>query len=134
MDFDDSMPVITRAERKDLREILDLQYLSVLSEAEIVGTKDIHPLKQTLEEVNAEFDCEIIIKMVLNGVIIGSVRFRCEGDVVYVGKLMVHPDYRRHGLGARLLNEAQRLYPGKRCELFTCDKCVNTIRLYEKNC
>lgn len=133
MDFDVSEIVITKAEREDLREILDLQYLAFLSEVEIVGTTDISPLKQTLAELCDEYERSTVIKMLLDGRIIGSVRFRNEGDTVYVGKLMVHPDYRRHGLGARLLNEADRLFPGKRYELFTCDKCVNTIRLYEKN-
>ena len=37
---------ITRAEEKDLQEILNLQYLAYQSEAELFGTQDIPPLKR----------------------------------------------------------------------------------------
>ena len=45
---------IKRVERDDLQEILDLQYLAYQSEADLFGTQDIPPLKQTIEEVVEE--------------------------------------------------------------------------------
>ena len=45
---------IEKAEYKDLAEILTLQYLAYQSEADLFGTRDIPPLKQTLEEVIEE--------------------------------------------------------------------------------
>ena len=42
---------IEKAEYNDLTEILNLQYLAYQSEADLFGTRDIPPLKQTLEEV-----------------------------------------------------------------------------------
>ena len=69
------MYTIFRAERGDLREILALQYLAYQSEAALFGSRDIPPLKQTLSEVEAEFDRGVILKMLgENGSIIGSVR------------------------------------------------------------
>lgn len=44
-------PIITKADFKDLNEILQLQYIAYQSEAELFGSKDIPPLKQTLDEV-----------------------------------------------------------------------------------
>ena len=45
--------MIVKADYKDLQEILQLQYLTYQSEAALFGSKDIPPLKQTLEEVIA---------------------------------------------------------------------------------
>ena len=125
-------PVITKAEKKDLEEILKLQYLAYQSEAALFGNKDIPPLKQTLEEVISEYEAGIVLKMTgENGKIIGSVR-ACEKDgTVYIGKLMVDPAHQRKGYGKRLLLEVENYFPGKRYELFTSTRSKDNIRLYE---
>ena len=126
--------MIVKADYKDLQEILRLQYLAYQSEAALFGSKDIPPLKQTIEEVIAEYREGIILKMVdENGVIIGSVRAKESNGTVYIGKLMVHPDHRRSGYGARLLTEVEQFYPGKRYELFTSSRSIDNIKLYRKS-
>ena len=126
--------MIVKADYKDLQEILRLQYLAYQSEAALFGSKDIPPLKQTIEEVIAEYREGIILKMVdENGVIIGSVRAKESNGTVYIGKLMVHPDHRRSGYGARLLAEVEQFYPGKRYELFTSSRSIDNIKLYRKS-
>ena len=122
---------ITRAESADLQEILDLQYLSYQSEAALFGSKDIPPLKQTLEELTAEFNNGKILKMTDGDKIIGSVRAYENRRVAYIGKLMVHPDYRRQGNGSMLLRAIEKLYPECRYELFTSTRSVENIKLYE---
>lgn len=122
--------IIQKAEQDDLPEILQLQYLAYESEAELFGTRDIPPLKQTLEELIEEHNSGIVLMVKDNGVIIGSVRAITNNDTVYIGKLMVHPEYRCRGLGKQLLLEVERLFPGKRYELFTSTKSKNNIRLY----
>lgn len=124
---------IIKAELCDLLEILDLQYLAYQSEAALFGTKDIPPLKQTLDEVIDEYNKGIILKALNeDGKIVGSVRAHENDCTVYIGKLMVHPDYRCRGLGSRLLKEIENAFPEKRYELFTSTKSVDNIRLYEK--
>ena len=126
--------MIVKADYKDLQEILQLQYLAYQSEAALFGSKDIPPLKQTLDEVIAEFREGIILKMVdENDVIIGSVRAKESNGTVYIGKLMVHPDHRCNGYGARLLAEIERYYPEKRYELFTSTRSIDNIKLYRKS-
>ena len=126
-------PDIIRAKEDDLQEILDLQYLAYQSEAALFGTQDIPPLKETLEEVREELKKGIILKMVTeDGRIIGSVRSYQKDGTVYIGKLMVHPDFRGKGYGSRLLKEMERCYINKRFELFTSTRSVDNIRLYEK--
>lgn len=124
---------IEKAEYNDLPEILKLQYLAYQSEAALFGTQDIPPLKQTLEEVVDEFNAGIILKLVIDNMIIGSVRAKEQGGTAYIGKLMVHPDHRCKGYGSVLLSEIEKCFPDKRYELFTSTRSKDNIRLYEKN-
>lgn len=123
---------ISKARKEDLQEILSLQYLAYQSEAALFGSKDIPPLKQTLEEVIREYEEGIILKMTDDdGVIKGSVRAKEKDGTVYIGKLMVHPDLRRKGFGRKLLSEIESYFPGRRYELFTSTRSEDNIRLYE---
>lgn len=124
---------IYKANYEDLQEILQLQYISYQSEADLFGSRNIPPLKQTLDEVINEYNSGIILKMLDNrGNIIGSVRAKENGGTVYIGKLMVHPQYRRHGYGTTLLAEIEQYFPKKRYELFTSTRSNNNIRLYQR--
>ena len=122
---------ISEADRTDLEEILKLQYLAYQSEATLFKSKDIPPLRQTLEEVEEELGRGTILKLVEDGRIVGSVRAYEEDGTVYIGKLMVHPDRQGRGYGSRLLSEIENIYPDKRYELFTSTKSVGNISLYQ---
>lgn len=122
---------IEKAVKEDLQEILDLQYIAYQSEADLFGTRDIPPLKQTMEEVIEEYNNGVIFKIEDNQKIMGSVRIKIENETVYIGKLMVHPAYRKRGLGKKLLKEVEMLYPEFRYELFTSTLSVDNLRLYE---
>ena len=127
------MCIIKKAERVDMQEILQLQYLAYQSEAALFGSRDIPPLKQTLDEVIEEFNSGVILKMVdENGVIIGSVRAKESDGTVYIGKLMVHSHHRHKGYGSRLLSEIEGYFSDKRYELFTSTRSLDNIRLYQK--
>ena len=123
--------IIQKAEYDDLSEILELQYLAYQSEADLFGSRDIPPLKQTLDEVISEYNEGIILKIQYNGAIIGSVRAKLKNETVFIGKLMVHPDFRRRGLGKKLLLEIECYFSQKRYELFTSSRSKDNIRLYE---
>ena len=125
---------IRKAEKEDLQRILDLQYLAYQSEAKLFHDPDIPPLKQTLAEVECEFQKGIILKAVdVNNTIIGSVRAYYDNDSVYIGKLMVHPEKQGQGIGTRLLAAIENEYPQQRYELFTSSKSIKNIELYEKS-
>lgn len=127
------MITIKKAEKKDLKEILALQYLAYQSEAKLFGSMDIPPLKQTIEEVFDEYEKGTVLKSVDGaGTIIGSVRAYRENETVYIGKLMVHPSMQNQGLGTKLLLAMEQEYPNQRYELFTSTKSISNIRLYEK--
>ena len=124
---------ITKADKKDLKEILELQYLAYQSEAALFGGKKIPPLTQTLEEVEGEYEQGIILKMLgCDGKIIGSVRAKEENGTVYVGKLMVNPEYQKKGYGTRLLLSIEKYFESKRFELFTSTRSEGNIRMYQR--
>ena len=125
--------LIKKAQKEDLEKILELQYLAYQSEAKLFGNMDIPPLKQTIEELYNEFQKGTILKALDDiGGIIGSVRAYQENGTVYIGKLMVHPEMQRKGIGTKLLLEIEREYPNQRYELFTSTKSISNIRLYER--
>ena len=127
------MSRIIKAEYNDLPGILDLQYLAYQSEAALFGSKDIPPLRETLDELKEEYANGTVLKMILDdGTLIGSVRAYEKDGTAYIGKLMVHPDHRHHGYGSALLTAVESYYPNKRYELFTSTRSIDNIRLYEK--
>ena len=127
------MILIEKAQKEDLKEILELQYLAYQSEAKLFDDMDIPPLKQTLEEVYDEFNKGVILKAIdENEEIIGSVRAYQDVGIVYIGKLMFHPDMQNKGIGTRLLLEIENVYQNQRFELFTSTRSIRNIKLYEK--
>ena len=125
--------MILKANRNDLQVILQLQYLAYQSEADLFGSRDISPLKQTIDEVVEEWSSGTILKMVDdNNAIIGSVRAQERDGTVYIGKLMVHPDHRHKGYGTMLLSEIEKCFPDKRYELFKSTRSLDNICLYQK--
>ncbi len=123
---------ILPATRPDLPAILSLQSLAYQSEAILLQNFSIPPLRQTLAELEAEFESRIILKAVENGEIIGSVRARQENGTAYIGKLIVHPAHQRKGIGTQLLYAIEQAAPASRYELFTSNKSEKNIRLYER--
>lgn len=125
--------IIIKAEKEDLQKILDLQYLAYQSEARLFDNQDIPPLKQTLADVENEYQKGMILKALDEGeTIIGSVRAFCDSGTVYIGKLMVHPSKQGQGIGTKLLLEMEKQCPNQRYELFTSSRSERNIALYKK--
>lgn len=126
--------IISQAARVELNDILSLQYQAYRSEAELLNDFSIPPLTETLEELFFQYDRgDTFLKLQTeNGLIVGSVRGKWEQDTLFIGKLMVHPEYRNHGYGSRLLRHIQTLFPSARYELFTSDKSLKNLELYQR--
>ena len=124
---------IKKAEKEELQEILDLQYLAYQSEAKLFSHYDIPPLTQTLDDVLTEYQKGTILKASdENNQIIGSVRGYLANGTVYIGKLFVHPQKQGQGIGSKLLLAIEQEYPNQRYELFTSTRSKKNIELYQK--
>ncbi len=87
---------------KDAEEILNLQKLGYISEAEIYNDCTIPALTQTLGDLWADFEDQVFLKASAGG------------------KIIVHPDFQNRGTGTRLMNEIERFFgEARRFESFT---------------
>ena len=125
---------IERASVENAEEILALQRVAYISEAEIINDFTIPPLQQKIDEILLEFNHQIFLKIEVENKIIGSARIYEDRGTCYIGKLIVHPDYQNNGIGTKLLHEAEKQFPNaKRYELFTGQKSQKNLHIYGKN-
>jgi len=125
------MITITKAQLNDLKEILQIQYASYQSEALLHNDFTIQPLTQTLDQVIEEYHKGVILKAEQDDKIIGSVRAYAKEKTVYIGKLMVLPEYQGKGAGKRLLSAIENEFPNMRFELYTAFKSDRNLHLYK---
>ena len=126
---------ISIAIRSDAEAIFELQRLAYQSEARLYQDWEIPPLKETLEELQAEFERQVFLKSVHGEPqrIIGSARARLQGGICSIGRLIVHPQYQGQGIGSALLREVERQFPQAECfELFTGNRSGRNISLYQR--
>ena len=125
--------IISRAQTNDAPEILALQKLAFLSQAEIYDDYTLPPLVQTLQELEAEFNQYVFLKAMDGGRILGSVRAREQEGTCQIGRLIVHPDVQGQGLGTKLMAAIEAEFQEAKCfELFTGSLSHSNLRLYAK--
>lgn len=125
--------LLEKAEQQDLQEILDLQYLAYQNEVELLNNSEIPSLKQTLQEIQQEYEKGVFFKAVDDeDSIVGSIRAYSENNILYISKLIVRPDLQRQGIGTKLLTEIEKIYSHSRYELFTSSKSIESIKLYQR--
>jgi len=133
--------IIKKAGFNDLEEILNLQKLVYISEAELYDDYSIEPLKQTIDGIRKEYEKGIILKALHNDFnIIGSIRAYKVNDTVFIQKLIVHPDFQNKGIGKSLLEFIEKYFididskidSNIEFRLFTGYKSSKNIYLYKK--
>ncbi|HWP95318.1 MAG TPA: GNAT family N-acetyltransferase [Syntrophomonadaceae bacterium] len=127
-DYD--FPSVDIALKGDMEEILDLQKLAFQSQAELYNDYSLPAMVQTLNNLKEEAKDSIILKVVEARKIVGSVRAREKYGVCYIGKLVVHPDYRNRGIGKKLMEAIEGCFEGVRFELFTGHLSEKNLALY----
>lgn len=112
-------------------ELLALQQLCFHEEAEAHQEFNIPPLTQTLESLQRDFLTHTTLAAWQGQWLVGAVRGRRDGRIGRIGRLMVHPDYRNRGLGARLMKAIEAAFPGVDAfELFTGHLSVRNLQIY----
>ena len=102
---------------EDAAEILALQKLAYASEAALYGDETLPPLTQTLEQMQADFERQVVLKAVVDDAIAGSVRAHQREGTCYIGRLIVHPSAQGRGLGTRLMTDLGVTTPIQTCLL-----------------
>ncbi|NTV63205.1 MAG: GNAT family N-acetyltransferase [Oscillochloris sp.] len=113
--------------------ILQLQYTAYQSEAALYDDPHIPPLTQTLAQLHAEFATHTILKATSDGQLVGSVRAQYIAGTAYIGRLIVEPSRQGQGIGSRLMAAIEStMAPVTRYELFTGDRSIRNIALYQR--
>ena len=99
--------IICRANQTDFPEILAIQKKAFLSEAEFYQNFNIQPMTQTLEEMETECREKIVLKAIVDGQIVGSIRANTTDNICMVNKLVVLPEFQKRGIGKKLLQEIE---------------------------
>jgi ech hydrogenase subunit C len=124
---------VVRATQEDAEEILRVQRIAFRSEAELHNDFSITPLKQTLEDIQQDLKDKIVLKAVIDGQLVGSVRAHQKGDEVHIQRLFVNPSFQNQGIATLLMEEIEKLFPGaKKFECHTGPKSRRNIFLYNK--
>ncbi|MCL2055069.1 MAG: GNAT family N-acetyltransferase [Oscillospiraceae bacterium] len=105
----------------------------IKAKGELNNDFTIQPLTQTLDELLVEYRKCVVLKSVENGEIIGFVRAYADGDIVYIGMLIMHLEHQGKVLEQRLHAEIEGKISRKRFELFTSKKSQRNLHLYEKS-
>ena len=118
---------------QDVPEILELQYKAFRPVAERLNWPDAPNLIETVEHARGEFPKYTTLKMLSDdGKIIGSVRGRVENGSLYIGRLMVLPEFQKNGYGRILLRKIQSMLPHDRAWLDTSGDEPETVSFYER--
>lgn len=123
---------LEKAVDADMEAILELQKLAYRSEAEVYNDFSIPPLTQSLSSFMDEVRDAVVLKVVVDGEIIASIRFRRMDNTCLINKLMVHPDFENRGIGKALLAEVEVRCPAERYELYTGFLSEKNLALYER--
>lgn len=126
-------PVIERAERSLAPQILTLQKAAYLSEAELYGDFSIPPLVQTQSGLEADFETHAFYTARAEGILVGSINVRVNGDIGYIGRLVVLPGVQKQGVGSLLLAHVEKEHVKLEAfELFTGHRSEQNIAFYER--
>lgn len=124
---------ILLATSEDIHELFALQLMAFESEAEMIGSRCVPALLESEEHFRQDFINWMTLKLTDDyEKIVATIRYKKSNGIVEIGRVMVHPDYRREGLAQRLLTEVESRCSSVAYELYTCTKSWVNIRLYEK--
>jgi ribosomal protein S18 acetylase RimI-like enzyme len=92
------------SDRSTAVELLELQRRAYRVEADLIGSDEIPPLRETLAELQS---CgETFLGARVDSVLVGVISWRCDGETIDLHRLVVHPAHFRTGLGSALVREA----------------------------
>jgi ribosomal protein S18 acetylase RimI-like enzyme len=125
--------VIKQAQINDLSEILELQKLCYTENAIRYNDFSISPITQTQKEIEKEFNTSFFLNAMEDQRIVGSIRALEKDGTIYIGRVIVHPEYQNMGIGHQLMQAIEGHFKSvTRFELFTGNKDEKNLYLYQK--
>lgn len=117
-------------DEKTVKALWTLQQRAYRVEAELIGTEDIPPLRESIEQLKA---CnETFYGYIQEGELAGAISFQIEGDTLDIHRMIVDPAYFRKGIASQLLAFVHEL-GSKRIIVATGSLNEPAVRLYERH-
>jgi predicted N-acetyltransferase YhbS len=131
--FDMRLPVVVRSMvAGDVDAVLAVQRAAFAIEAQLYDDPSLPPLLESREQLLADLERSNGLVALDGDRLVGSVRARVEGTSLHIARLSVAPDQQGHGLGARLLAQAEAVADVTEALLFTGHLSVSNLRLYAR--
>lgn len=116
---------------QDVPALLDLQRKAFNPLCEELGWEDAPILSESLGYLYEQFaQCTTLKVENEEGQIVGSVNGKVADDSLYIGRLMVLPEYQQQGVGKCLFREIQSRIPHRRAWLCTCQQIRPPYEFY----
>ena len=116
---------------QDVPALLDLQRRAFGPLCEELKWEDAPILSESLEHLYEDFaQCTTLKMENEDGLIVGSVHGKVDDGSLYIGRLMVLPEYQQQGIGKRLFREIQSRLPHRRIWLCTCQQVRPPYEFY----
>lgn len=118
----------------DVPQLLELQLKSFGEVCDMLNWHEAANMTETVAQAEADFGKYTTLKVCnAEGRIVGSVRGCVDNEALFIGRLMVLPEWQQKGIGQLLLDEIQSRLPHSRVWLYTCMQVEFTMRFYERN-
>ena len=114
---------------RDLDAFFKLQLEAYQSEAALIGSKELPPLKESKESIRSSK--EKFIGIWQYGELVAAISFTIAPEKIEICKLVVGTQYQRKGYGKRLVQFVLSEYAAsKECLVSTASKNIPACRLY----
>ncbi|TFD99491.1 GNAT family N-acetyltransferase [Jeotgalibacillus salarius] len=118
-------------DRKNAKEVLQLQLSSYKIEADIIGYQDLPPLKDTT--VDLQRSGENFWGYFIEGKLGGVISFKVDQSEIDIHRLIVSPYYLRQGIAQELLDYVEANSKAASIKVSTASKNEPAITFYSKN-
>jgi ribosomal protein S18 acetylase RimI-like enzyme len=123
--------IIDISVRDNAKDVLNIQIPSYKVEAEIIGSDEIPPLKDTVKTLQ---ECEeIFFGYYEDEELCGAISLEVEDNVVDIHRLIVHPTHFRKGIAQKLLDYVTRNFEAEKIKVATGSKNTPAVNFYKKN-
>lgn len=116
---------------KNAVDVLNIQIPSYKVEAEIIGSYEIPPLKDTVHTL--QLCGETFFGYYENEILCGAISIKVDDDEVDIHRLIVHPNHFRKGIAQSLLNFIETKFEVETIKVATGSKNTPAVRFYIKN-
>ncbi|MEH7380202.1 GNAT family N-acetyltransferase [Bacillus sp. JJ1533] len=117
--------------RRNAEDVLNIQIPSYMVEAEIIGSFEIPPLKDTVNTLQQSG--ETFFGYYENDELCGVVSIKLDDKIVDIHRFFVHPNHFRKGIGKSLLNFIEAKFKVDTLKVATGSKNTPAINFYKKN-